>query len=89
MKMATLPLPSETRDPHLSPEQRIRKQEFSQQLLELAPPLHPLLLGEDKGLEGKGLILTGLSVLHTSGGQRVNPDRTVHPPHIWRATYYI
>ena len=53
MKMATLPLPSETRDPHLSPEQRIRRQEFTQQPLELAPSLHPLLLGEDKDLEGK------------------------------------
>lgn len=53
MKMATLPLPSETRDPHLSPEQRIRRQDFTQQPLELAPLLRPLLLGEDKDLEGK------------------------------------
>ena len=35
----------------------------------------PLLLGEDKGLEHKGLIPAGLSVLYTSGGDSITQPK--------------
>lgn len=71
MRITSVSLPS-TRDILPSPARTVNRERAA---ASEAGSSSPLLHGEDKGLEHKGLIPAGLSVLYTSGGDAITQPK--------------